>query len=53
MTQRREGNGFPSPFVELDRQHWARLHQNHSLDLSADDLTRLRGLEHPLDEREV
>jgi type I pantothenate kinase len=49
-----ESNGsFPTPFVELDRSAWSRLAKNHPLEITADDLTRLRGLDHPLDLREV
>jgi type I pantothenate kinase len=54
VTQRREANGsVPSPFVELDRADWSRLRANHPMNLTDEDLTRLRGLEHPLDMREV
>lgn len=54
MTARREVNGgFPTPFVELSRTDWSRLAENHLFDLTADDLARLRGLDHPLDLREV
>ncbi len=54
VTQRRDSNGHgPSPFVELDRDDWARLRENTPMSLGADDLERLRGLEHPLDIREV
>ena len=44
---------IPSPYVELDRDAWARLRQNHPLSLSADDVTRLRGLGDRLDLAEV
>ena len=54
QTQRRESNGsFPTPFVELDRSAWSRLAKNHPLEITADDLTRLRGLDHPLNLGEV
>jgi type I pantothenate kinase len=54
VTQRRESNGsFPTPFVELDRSAWSRLAKNHPMEITADDLTRLRGLDHPLDQREI
>lgn len=54
VTQRRESNGsFPTPFVELDRSAWSRLAKNHPLEITADDLTRLRGLDHPLNLGEV
>jgi type I pantothenate kinase len=44
---------IPSPYVELDRDAWARLRQNHPLSLSAGDVTRLRGLGDRLDLAEV
>ena len=53
VTQRRESNGFPTPYVDFDRRDWSRLRENHPMSLSADDLARLRGLEHPLDLKEV
>ncbi|MEI2826677.1 MAG: type I pantothenate kinase [Dermatophilaceae bacterium] len=53
MTQRRESNGFPTPYVDFDRRDWSRLRENHPMSLSAEDLARLRGLEHPLDLKEV
>ena len=49
VPQPRESNGsFPTPFVELDRSAWSRLAKNHPLEITADDLTRLRGLDHPV-----
>ena len=55
VTTRRDGNGagFPTPFVELDRADWSRLRENHPMSLTTADLTRLRGIHHPLDLREV
>ena len=55
VTTRRDGNGagFPPPFVELDRADWSRLRENHPMSLTAADLTRLGGIHHPLDLREV
>ncbi|MEI2648385.1 MAG: type I pantothenate kinase [Dermatophilaceae bacterium] len=53
MTHRRESNGFPTPYVDFDRRDWSRLRENHPMSLTADDLARLRGLEHPLDLQEV
>ena len=53
VTQRRESNGFPTPYVDFDRRDWSRLRENHPMSLSAEDLARLRGLEHPLDLKEV
>ncbi|WP_338748465.1 type I pantothenate kinase [Janibacter alittae] len=43
----------PSPFVELDRDAWARLRENHPLNLDEGDLARLRGLSDPIDLDEV
>ncbi|MBK8868210.1 MAG: type I pantothenate kinase [Dermatophilaceae bacterium] len=53
VTHRRESNGFPTPYVDFDRRDWSRLRENHPMSLTADDLARLRGLEHPLDLQEV
>ncbi len=47
------GNSLPSPYVELDRDAWARLRAQHPLSLDADDVTRIRGLGEPLDLAEV
>jgi len=47
------GPSLPSPYVELDRAAWARLRDHHPLSLSAEDVTRLRGLGDPLDLDEV
>ncbi|MEN3121413.1 MULTISPECIES: type I pantothenate kinase [Janibacter] len=44
---------LPSPFVELDRQAWAHLRENHPLNLDEGDLARLRGLSDPIDLEEV
>ena len=44
---------MPSPYVELDREAWARLRRNHPLSLSADDVTRLQGLGDRIDLSEV
>ena len=44
---------LPSPFVELDRQAWAHLRENHPLNLDEGDLSRLRGLSDPIDLEEV
>ena len=39
------GNGtIPSPYVELDRDDWARLREEHPMRLDAADVERLRGL---------
>lgn len=42
-----------SPYVELDRGDWARLRENHPLDLGADDVVRLSGLGDRVDLDEV
>lgn len=48
------GNGaLPSPYVELDRAAWARLRENHPLNLDAADVARLRGLGDRIDLAEV
>jgi len=44
---------LPSPYVELDRPAWSRLRQNHPLNLTAGDVSRLRGLGDRLDLQEV
>ena len=44
---------LPSPFVELGRDAWARLRENHPLNLDEGDLQRLRGLSDPIDLEEV
>ncbi len=44
---------IPSPYVELDRQAWARLRENHPLSLSAEEVSRLQGLGDRLDLAEV
>lgn len=47
------GSSLPSPYVEFDRPAWARLRDQHPLSLTADDVTRLRGLGDRLDLAEV
>ncbi len=47
------GPVIPSPYVELDREDWARLRRQHPLDLTDSDLTRLRGLGERLDLTEI
>ena len=42
-----------SPYIELDRETWSRLRQNHPMSLTPDDVTRLRGLGDPLDMKEI
>jgi len=46
-------HSLPSPYVELDRGAWARLRDHHPLSLTAQDVTRLRGLGDRLDLHEV
>jgi type I pantothenate kinase len=48
-----ERGGVLSPYVELDRATWARLRENHPMSLTADDVTRLRGLGDPIDMQEI
>jgi len=43
----------PSPYVELERSAWAELAKNPESPLSAEEITRLRGLGDELDLREV
>ncbi len=47
------GHSLPSPYVELDRAAWARLRDQHPLNLTQADVTRLRGLGERLDLAEV
>lgn len=47
------GHALPSPYVELDRASWARLRDQHPLNLTQDDVARLRGLGERLDLAEV
>ena len=47
------GHTLPSPYVELDRASWARLRDQHPLNLTQDDVARLRGLGERLDLAEV
>ncbi|WP_460938544.1 type I pantothenate kinase [Phycicoccus ginsengisoli] len=44
---------LPSPYVELDRQAWARLRENQPLSLAAADVARVRGLGDRIDLVEV
>lgn len=44
---------IPSPYVELDRGDWARLREEHPMQLDAADVERLRGLGERLDLAEV
>ncbi|ANS78692.1 Pantothenate kinase [Serinicoccus hydrothermalis] len=46
-------SGIPSPYVELDRDDWARLREEHPMQLDAADVERLRGLGERLDLAEV
>ncbi|HZW44111.1 MAG TPA: type I pantothenate kinase [Dermatophilaceae bacterium] len=47
------GHALPSPYVELDRAAWARLRDQHPLNLTQEDVARLRGLGERLDLAEV
>lgn len=49
----RRRDGEPSPYVDLDRDAWSRLRENHPLSLTEHDLTRLRGLSDRLDLTEI
>ncbi|GAA4876721.1 type I pantothenate kinase [Serinicoccus chungangensis] len=44
---------IPSPYVELDRDDWARLREEHPMQLDAADVERLRGLGERLDLAEI
>ncbi|MDF8263182.1 type I pantothenate kinase [Luteipulveratus sp. YIM 133296] len=44
---------LPSPYVQLDREDWARLRKAHPMSLDAADVERLSGLGEPVDLREV
>lgn len=44
---------IPSPYVELDRQDWARLRRQHPLSLTDSDVERLTGLGERLDLQEI
>ena len=48
-----EHRSVPSPYVELDRRAWARLRENHPLNLDAGDVARLQGLGDRIDLQEV
>jgi len=43
----------PSPYVELDRESWAQLRNNHPLDLTDEEIARVRGLGDRIDLSEV
>ena len=49
----RGANGEPSPYVELDRDAWAALGEQFDQPLSAEEVSRLRGLGDELDLDEV
>lgn len=44
---------LPSPYVELTREDWARLHDSRPIDLTSDDVRRLSGLGERIDLAEV
>ncbi len=45
--------GPQSPYVELDRASWARLRDSHPLNLTAEEIARVRGLGDRVDMTEV
>lgn len=45
--------GLPSPYAVFGRTEWARLSESHPMNLTGDDLSRLRGLGEPVDLDEV
>lgn len=53
MASSPSGPPIPSPYVELDRDDWARLRDQHPMHLDAADIERLRGLGERLDMAEV
>lgn len=53
MASHGNGASMPSPYVELDRDDWARLREEHPMRLDADDVERLRGLGERLDLAEI
>jgi type I pantothenate kinase len=54
VTHPAGGTGtLPSPYVELDREAWARLRENQPLSLTAADVARVRGLGDRIDLVEV
>jgi type I pantothenate kinase len=52
-AQKLPGGGESSPYVELDRADWAELGEHVTQPLSAEEITRLRGLGDQLDIDEV
>lgn len=44
---------LPTPYADFGRLEWARLREEHPMSLTQDDLLRLRGLNEPVDLREV
>ncbi|MCA1783463.1 MAG: type I pantothenate kinase [Dermatophilaceae bacterium] len=44
---------FPSPYLDLGREEWARLREEHPMSLTADEIARVRGLGDRIDVREV
>ncbi|MGO0574877.1 type I pantothenate kinase [Ornithinimicrobium panacihumi] len=53
MGSHANGGTIPSPYVEVDRNDWARLREEHPMHLDEDDIERLRGLGERLDLAEV
>lgn len=44
---------LPSPYLELSREEWAHLREEHPMSLTADEVARVRGLGDRVDVREV
>lgn len=44
---------IPSPYLEFTRGEWARLRENHPMNLDADEVARVRGLGDRIDVQEV
>ena len=44
---------IPSPFLDFGRDEWARLREEHPMNLTADEVARVRGLGDRVDVREV
>ena len=48
-----QGEGLPSPYAVFGRREWSRLRENHPMNLTQDDIARVRGLGEPVDMNEV
>lgn len=53
LMAKTEQNGFPSPYVDLERSRWAELSDREPLPLTAQELEDLRGLGDEVDLEEV